>query len=173
MERKESPHITARRAITQEKARISGKKKTKDPRVAALEEAAQAWQRQKDEERIQEELRLEAERRRVALGVDFARIELEDYIKGKDTDHREIKAIGWSQHPAAELIQKGASEPKMKRNLNAASIWLFARKLMAREWARALDKKLPDARAFALERGGEKEASQRKGDAGEPVPTPG
>jgi len=151
MERKESPHITARRAITEEKARISGKKKIKDRRVAALEEAAQAWQREKEEERIQEELRLEAERRRTALGVDFGKIELEDYIKGKDTDHREIEAIGWSQHPAAESTQEGALDPKAKRNLNAASIWVFARKLMAREWARALGKKLPDHRAFALE----------------------
>ena len=151
MERKESPHITARRAIAQEKARISGKKKTKDPRVAALEEAGHEWQRQKEEERIQEELRLEAERRRDALGVDFAKIELEDYIKGKDTDHKEIEAIGWSQHPAAESTQEGALEPRTNRNLNAASIWVFARKLMAREWARALGKKLPDHRAFALE----------------------
>jgi len=152
MERKESPHIGDRRAMAQEKARISGKKKIEDPRVTVLEGAGRDWQRQKEEERIQEELRLEAERKRAALGVDFAEIGLEDYIKEKDTDHGEIGAIGWSQHPAAELTGKGALEPKAKRNLNAASIWVFARKLMAREWARALGKKVPDARAYALER---------------------
>jgi len=151
MERKESPHTTARRAMAQEKARISGKKKPKDPRVVALEEAAQAWQRQKEEERIQEELRLEAERRRGALGVDFARIGLEEHIKGKDAEHRETEAIGWIQHPLAELTHKDTS-PKVRRRLNSATIWLFGRRLMAREWARALGKKLPDPRAVALER---------------------
>jgi len=152
MERRESPHATAKMMVAQEKARISGKKKPKDPRVAALEEAARAWQRQKEEERIQEELRLEAERRRGTQGVAFAEIRPEDYIKGKDTDHREMEAIGWSQHSIAELVQKGTPASKTKGNLNAASIWVFARKLMAREWTRALGKKLPDPRVFALER---------------------
>jgi len=152
MERRESPHATAKMMVAQEKARISGKKKPKDPRVAALEEAAQAWQRQKEEERIHGELRLEAERRRGALGLNLAEIRAEDYIKGKDTDHREMEAIGWSQHPIAELVRKDTSEPKTKGRLNAASIWVFGRKLMAREWARALGKKLPDPRALALER---------------------
>ena len=101
------------------------------------------------------------------MGVDFGKIELEDYIKGKDTDHREIESIGWSQHPAVELMGECVPEPKTKRNLNAASIWLFGRKLMAREWARALGKKLPDPRVLALERDAEiweekKEEERRK-----------
>ncbi len=151
MEKRESPHFTARRAMVQEKVRIPGKKKTKDPRVAALEQAAQAWHREKEEERIQEALGLEAERQRTASGLDFGRIEMEDYIKGKDNDHKGMEAIGWSQHAIAVLGHKDTA-PQMKKNVNAASICLISRKLMAREWARALGKKLPDPRASALER---------------------
>ncbi len=152
MKKRESPHATAKMMMTQEKARISGKKNIKDPRTAALEEAARAWQRQKEEERIREELRLETERQKGAWGAAFAEIRPEDYIKAKDAEHREQEVIDWTQRPVAELTGKGISEPKTKKNLNAASIWLFARKLMAREWARATGKKLPDPRAFALER---------------------
>ncbi|WP_219855510.1 hypothetical protein [Candidatus Hakubella thermalkaliphila] len=43
-------------------------------------------------------------------------------------------------------------EKKEKRPLNASSIWVFARKLMAREWARALGRRREDARMGALER---------------------
>jgi len=137
-------------AVAWEKARISGKKKMKDRRVVALEEAGRDLPKQK-EERTQEELGLEAERRIGALGVDFIQIGLEGYVKVKDTDHREQEATGWIQYPIAEVSYKEVS-PEMKRNLSAASIWVFARKLMATEWARALGRKLPDPRAFALER---------------------
>jgi len=56
-------------------------------------------------------------------------------------------ALEWRQISLWQGEQKKGSG-----RLNTASIWVFARSLMAREWARALGRKRRDPRPDALER---------------------
>lgn len=76
-------------------------------------------------------------------------VSLETVIAEKQARQREAKESdpGWGQyHPWG-----GEEENRKPQRLNAASIWVFARRIMAREWALALGKKRVDPRLYALE----------------------
>lgn len=57
---------------------------------------------------------------------------------GSSASHpnQEFGETGWRQYK-----EKQDEKVEQKKRLNTASIWVYARKIMAREWARALGKK--------------------------------
>lgn len=67
--------------------------------------------------------------------------------KGKEVTKRKVDdSIGWRPYKAwREKLEKE------KKPANSATLCRFARKMMAREWARALGRKREDPRIFALE----------------------
>lgn len=138
----------AKREIAREKARIL-RKRIEDPRVLALEEEAQAYKKRKEEEEAQRRLQEEVERReRNASPLTFKELRSEEYNLKEKKDEEGV--VDWLQKGIGDWKKKRKVQEGPKRFVNAASIWVFARKLMAREWARALGKKRPDPREVAL-----------------------
>ncbi|GFP24054.1 hypothetical protein HKBW3S09_01520 [Candidatus Hakubella thermalkaliphila] len=91
---------------------------------------------------------VQGNRRRVQKREEMLTISLQEIIpQPRALDHKTDDAMEWRQYSPWQKEEK-----KEKRPLNASSIWVFARKLMAREWARALGRRREDARMGALER---------------------
>ncbi|GFP18942.1 hypothetical protein HKBW3S03_00446 [Candidatus Hakubella thermalkaliphila] len=133
-------HGAARKEMSREKARIMRKK---PKRTSILEQAVLEWKKRKEKERREIE-----ERRRVQKREEMLTISLQEIIpQPRALDHKTDDAMEWRQYSPWQKEEK-----KEKRPLNASSIWVFARKLMAREWARALGRRREDARMGALER---------------------
>lgn len=130
----------AREAMAQEKARIMWRK---IKRPSALEQEAERWKQKKG----LEERRLEEERRRIQREGEMSVISLQKVAVQSLTRDDKNDAVEWIQYSPWKK-----EDSKQKRSLNAASIWVFARSLMAREWARALGKKRQDPLKYALER---------------------
>lgn len=137
-------HGAARKEMSREKARIM---KKKPKRTSILEQAALEWKKRKEKERREIE-----ERRRVQKGEEILTISLQEIIPQPRTlDHKTDDAMEWRQYSPWQKEER-KDKRKEKRPLNASSIWVFARKLMAREWARALGRRREDARMGVLER---------------------
>ncbi|MFQ5853295.1 MAG: hypothetical protein ACE5JU_22275, partial [Candidatus Binatia bacterium] len=132
-------HLTARKDMAREKARIY-RKETKP--VSPLETGAQKWL----EEREEEERVLEEEKGLQRQTITPDRPSTSHYPgNGKSVD-----PVGWAQYnPWRKEEEK---EGKKQRQVNTATIWCWAKKLIAREWARAKGIKRKDPRIYALER---------------------
>ncbi|MBU4483732.1 MAG: hypothetical protein KKG62_06465 [Actinobacteria bacterium] len=150
MEKNINVRAEAIREISKEKARIF-RKKTEGPSL--LEQIALAWKKKKDAEVRQRQK--EAPKKEEALGLSlretFAK-ELVDYDKRRlSTGPKgESDGIGWVQY---KPWQKEEDEKKKKQKpLNMATIVSIRKKLIAKEWARALGKRTQDTRFYDLER---------------------
>ncbi|MCG2675783.1 hypothetical protein L6386_00190 [bacterium] len=157
--------VDARRLMAETKESILRRKRRRDPRAEALERSAEAW---KKKEEAKKRAKLEEEER-VRMEGAVSPISFESLIEAKKKPRGsgippkagKEETIGWKQHPV-----KGKEEKEKRRDINAASIWVFARRLMAREWAKALGKRLPDPRVTALQEEAEawrKEKEEEKG----------
>jgi len=136
--------------ISREKARIF-RKKTEGP--SPLEQAALAWKKKKEAEVRQRQK--EAPKKEEAFGLSFRETfvkEVVDYDKRKLLTGPKVESdgIGWVQY---KPWRKEEDEKKKKpRSLNTSSIVAIRKKLISREWARALGKRTQDTRFHDLER---------------------
>lgn len=138
--RKVNVSTAAREAMAKEKARIMGRLVR---HTSALERQAEEWEKKEEEKRRAEE------RQRIQKQDEIPMISLQKMKfqpKARDCGAKDV--LGWEQYNPWQEKEK----ERKRRQLNAASIWVFARSLMAREWARALGKKREDPRLYALER---------------------
>ena len=153
MDNKENAHATAKRVMAQEKARVLRREKPKDPRVALLEAAAEAWQKKEEFGKIQRQVEVvkEAGEQRANMSpVEFLQIKPAEHAS-KD-DNRNQETADWIEQRMADWKENNQPKETPKRYLNSASICALSRRIMATEWARALGRKLPDRRALDLER---------------------
>ena len=153
MDNKEKVHVTAKRIMAQGKVGVLRRKNSKDPRVALLEAAAEAWQKKEKFGKIlrQVEVVKKAGERRAGMSpVEFLQIKPTEHAS-KD-DNRNQETADWLQQKMADWKENNQPKETPKRYLNSASICALSRRIMATEWARALGKKLPDRRALDLER---------------------
>ena len=150
MDNKENAHATAKRIMAQEKARVLRRKKPKDPRVALLEAAAEAWQKKEECEKILGQVKELVEQRASMSPVEFLQIKPAEHVS-KD-DNRNQETADWIEQRMADWKESNRPKETPKRYLNSASICALSRRIMATEWARALGRKLPDRRALDLER---------------------
>ena len=153
MDNKENAHATAKRVMAQEKARVLRRKKPKDPRVALLEAAAEAWHKREEFEKIQRQVEVvkETVEQQVSMSpVEFLQIKPVEHAS-KD-DNRNQETADWLQQKMADWKENNRRKETPKRYLNSASICALSRRIRAIEWARALGRKLPDRRALDLER---------------------
>lgn len=127
---------SARDEMTREKARVMGRKKFN---TSDLEKAAERWRQEKE--------RQERERRRICVdrGDDVfpESTSLETIVEKKESGLRSDQGIGetgWKQYN--KTIEKQDEKAGQDKRVNTASIWVYARRIMAREWARALGKNL-------------------------------
>lgn len=130
----------AREAMAREKARIMGRLVK---HTSALEGQAEGWKKKEEEKRRAEE------RQRIQKQDEIPMISLQKMkFQPKAKNYVTEDIAGWKQYNPWQ----GEEKERKRKQLNAASIWVFARSLMAREWARALGKKREDPRLYALER---------------------
>lgn len=150
----------AREAMGKERARIMGRKKR---RISIFERAADIWKQRKEREETEVEENRADEKKDI-----FSKDTLKEIIEEKRLERAGVikttDEMGWKQY---NPWKKQAEEAKENKRVNSASIWVFARRLMAREWARALGKKLPDPKASEMEReaaefGRRKEEEERR-----------
>jgi len=150
MEKNVNVRVEAIREISKEKARIF-RKKTEGP--SPLEQAALAWKKKKEAEVRQRQK--EAPKKEEAFGLSFRETfvkEVVDYDKRKLLTGPKVESdgIGWVQY---KPWRKEEDEKKKKpRSLNTSSIVAIRKKLISREWARALGKRTQDTRFHDLER---------------------
>ncbi|MCG2710651.1 MAG: hypothetical protein L6246_10105, partial [Thermodesulfovibrionales bacterium] len=150
MEKNVNVRVEAIREISKEKARIY-RKKTEGP--SPLEQAALAWKKKKEAEVRQRQK--EAPKKEEAFGLSFRETfvkEVVDYDKRKLLTGPKVESdgIGWVQY---KPWRKEEDEKKKKpRSLNTSSIVAIRKKLISREWARALGKRTQDTRFHDLER---------------------
>ncbi len=139
----------AKREIAKEKARIS-RKGIEDPRVLILEREAELYRKEKEEEETKRKLQEDTERRENKISpLTFKELKPEEY---KPKEKKEGGVVDWLQKGIEGWKEKKKVKDKEgpTKSINAASIWVFARKLMAREWARALGRKRTEPREIAL-----------------------
>jgi len=124
-----SVRAQAIKEIALERARISRKKKET---YSPLEKAILAWKKRKEaEERERQKENFQSEAEGSFDYQEFSSQQIVQYDKEKL-----FEETGWSQH---KLGQK-EEEEKKQISLNMATIRGMAKKLMAREWRRALGK---------------------------------
>lgn len=145
-------HAQAKRVMAQEEARALKRKKPSDPRVARIE--AEARERQKEEEeRRQKQIDEEASIRRAGTSpVELLRIRPEEYVSKEGNGNKEHGIVDWLEQKIVDWRIRNQQMERTKGRLNAASICVISRRVMAREWARIRGRKPFDYRAFALER---------------------
>jgi len=80
----------------------------------------------------------------------FRRIRVEQPSPDNRNGGSDAQAFGWIRHTVADWTRGNQPAVIPRRRLNSASISVLARRMMAREKARALGRKLPDFRACAL-----------------------
>jgi len=130
-------HSIARREMAREKARIQRKK---DEKVSFLEQEALKWKRQKEaEQRRKEEEKDSQTDETISLQKVSTPFE--------SAEKKEVEPTGWAQYDP----WKKEREEKKTRQVSAATIWCFAKKLIAKEWARARGTKTRDSRLYLLE----------------------
>lgn len=129
----------ARKEIDKEKDRILRKKK----RIPSpLEQAALAWKKKKEEEKRRAEQEKRVQREQQTPMISVQKIPAQAKVLNNRTDD----AMQWKQYRWRE------EEKEMKRlRLNEATIRGLGKRLIAKEWARALGRKTEDTRVLALE----------------------
>jgi len=137
----------AQEVMAREKARMTRKEMK---RICALEQAAIGWKKKKEKEKrgTEEEKRIQKRDETTAISLR----KIAPILSTKD--RKEDDAVEWRQISSWREEEEEGEE----RLLNAASMGLLARKLMAIEWARALGRKREDPCKYALEQ----EAVERK-----------
>lgn len=132
-------HLAAKREMAGEKARMSGRRKTEDPRVIALEKAAEVWKNKKEKK-----VQVEIERlKETTPGLEIVDIKPEKYkTKGKKQSENQ-GVVGWLQKGIRDFQKKLRREKSSRKSLNTASIGAIARRLVAREKAKIRGKRFP------------------------------
>jgi len=146
MERKVSVRAEAIKEISKDKSRIFGKK-TQAPSL--LEKTALAWKKKKEME----------ERKRQGGALSGKGLSFQEAFAKEVVDHDKQKLFplqaggsdtaGWIQY---KPWQKEEDSKKKQISLNTATVVAIRKKLMAKEWARALGKSTQDTRVCDLER---------------------
>jgi len=155
-------HELARKEMAKEIARVHGRKRL-DPHLVALERAAEAWQRKKDEE----EFRKRQEEQGKA-GFPMEAMPIKEIKAGAkiESEPRDLGIAGWLQQGLAqwaEQNQPGAKRGEGRRP-NSATMAVILRRAVAREKALALGKKLPDPRVVALEQEAARWKERKEGE---------
>lgn len=134
---------TAGKEMAEEKARIMGRKKKSS---SLLERIALAWKKKKEEEkrRTERERRVQREQQRPTISVQKIP------AQAKALHDKADDAMEWKQYSP---FKRDELEPERLNlnNLNESGIWVAAKSLMAKEWARALGRKIEDPGILALE----------------------
>jgi len=138
-------HSIARREMAREKARIQRKKKEQLP---FWEQEALKWKTQKEKELIKKKEEKDSQTEEtISLQKVSTPFEPEE--------KKEVEPTGWAQYDP----WKKEREEKKTRQVSTATIWCFAKRLIAKEWARARGTKIRDSRLYFLEQ----QAAQWKG----------
>lgn len=152
MEKNVSARTEAIKEISKEKARIFRKR---IERLSPLEQAALAWKKKKEmEERQRERPSASAGEKEESFGLSFRETlakEVVDYDKQKLSDLSRAESrdeTGWAQY---KPWQKEEEKKKKQIPLNMATIVALRKKIIAKEWARALGKRTQDTRFYDLE----------------------
>ena len=128
----------AKREMAKEKARLSGKRVTTP---TPLETAADRWE---EEEKRRERQRRADELRKESEETSFETLSPEDFTEAAPSKASD----GFDWRPFQEAI----AEKLEPRYLNTATIYSIGRKLIAREWRRALGKPKRNIKLEQLER---------------------
>ena len=139
IKKRKDVHLVAKREMAREKVRMLGRKKITDPRVTALEKAAQAW---KNKKKVQVEIGRPKE---IIPALEIVDIKPEKYkTKGKKQPENQGVA-DWLRERIRDFQKKSGREKEKssKKSLNSASIGAIARRLMVREKAKMRGKRLP------------------------------
>ena len=150
MQRDVNARAEAIKEMSKEKARIS-RKKTEG--LSLLEQTALAWKKKKEmEERARQKQGLKKED---SLGPSFRETLAKEVV---DQDKRRLSDLsrgeardetGWVQY---KPWQKEEDKKKKQIPLNMATVVAIRKKLIAKEWARALGKTTRNTRFHDLER---------------------
>jgi len=138
-------HSIAKREMAREKARIQRKEKEQLP---FWEQEALKWKRQKEKELIKKEEEKDSQTEET-ISLQKVSTPFESEQK------KEVEPTGWAQYDP----WKKEREEKKTGQVSAATIWCFAKKLIAKEWARARGTKTRDSRLYLLQQ----QAAQWKG----------
>ncbi|MCG2686302.1 hypothetical protein L6258_02970 [Candidatus Parcubacteria bacterium] len=125
--------VVARRMMAEERDRIARRKRKQ---ISPVEQSAIAWLKEEEEKKRREREKEWSLREQQQPTISFQAMteKLIEEQRQKKEDKQE--KVGWKQfHP-----WQGEQDEQATRKPNSASIALFARKMMAREWARALGK---------------------------------
>jgi len=141
-------HSMAKRQMAREKARIQRKKKEQLP---FWEQEALEWKSQKEKE-LKELIKKEEENDSQTNETIFLQ---KVSIPFESEEKKEVEPTEWVQYNP----WKKEREEKKTRQVSTATIWCFARRLIAKEWARARGTKTRDSRLYFLEQ----RAAQWKG----------
>ncbi|MBU3895851.1 hypothetical protein KKG36_00820 [Patescibacteria group bacterium] len=124
--------VVARRMMVEERDRIARRKRKQ---ISPIEQSAIAYlKKQEEKERGEKEQQLHLRDQQQSISFQA----LTEKIVEEKRQNNEAKQdkVAWKQFNPWQDEQ----EEKKVSKINPASIWLFARKIMAREWARALGK---------------------------------
>ena len=124
--------VVARRMMAEERDRIARRKRKQ---ISPIEQSAIAYlKKQEEKERREKEQQLGLRNQQQSISFQA----LTEKIVEEKRQNNEAKQdkVAWKQF---NPWQKKEEEKKASK-INSASIWLFARKMIAREWAAALGK---------------------------------
>ena len=125
--------VVARRMMAEERGRIARRKREQ---ISPVEQSAIAWLKEEEEKKRREKEKGWSLRDQQQPTISFQAMTKKIVEEKRQENAAKQGGVGWKQfHP-----WQGEQEEKATRTPNSASIALFARKMMAREWARALGK---------------------------------
>lgn len=139
-------HKLARKEMAEEIARVHGRKR-RDPRLEAVERAAEAWHREKEKEEFRKRREEQQKTGSLMGAMPIKEIKVETKIK---TQSQDLGIVGWLQQGLARWAEKNPESKKKERRPNSATMAVILRKAVAREKALALGRNLPDPRVIAL-----------------------
>jgi len=141
-------HELARKEMTEEVARVRGRKR-RDPHLHDLERAAEAWQGRKKGE----EFRKRRKERKKA-GAPMKAVQIRGLKAEAKIEPQDSGIADWLQQGLARWMEQNQPESRKEEGekLNSATMAVLLRRAVAREKALAFGRKLPDPRAIALER---------------------
>lgn len=125
--------VVARQMMAQERDRIARRKRKQ---ISPIEQSAIVYLRKQEEKQRKEKEELLSLRGQQQPAISFQALTEKIVEEKKQNKEAEQDKAAWKQFNPWQDKQ----EEKVSRKPNSASIWLFARKMMAREWALALGK---------------------------------
>ena len=141
-------HELARKEMAKEAARAQGRK-LQDPRLEALERAATAWHREKEQERLRKNREESGRSKASVTCIDIAPVTGARVKEAKRSEGKQAAGdINW---PPLKLPRPGGEGEVKKRRLNSASMGVLVRKAVAREKRIALGIPRPDPFLVAFE----------------------